>query len=219
MRVLVASTNPRLTADIRSLLIGAGAICDTVDTGQDLEFAVDHDCLVLDLDGIDHDTLRRVRAAKPALQIVTLSRHSRAIHAFAAGADDFLGKPFRGAELVARIRTRVRRVHGHSTRTIEIGRLKIDLDERVAYLAGTPIHLTRHEYDIVEVLAMRRGRVVTKEQLLSHMYQVDDEPNAKIIDVFICKIRKKLGAGFIETAWGRGYIIRELVITPAAVAA
>jgi two-component system, cell cycle response regulator CtrA len=211
MRVLV-SAREKLATVIRTLLVDASMVCDTIETGEDLQFGgLDYDCLVLDLDDIGLDPLRWVRAAEPALPIVTLSRQTRAIQALEAGADDFLAKPFAGRELVARVKTRILRAQGHAARAITVGPLRLDLDQRFAYLDGAKLPLTKHEYALVEALALRKGRIVEKGALLAQLYHIDDEPSIKIIDVFVCKIRGKLGAWghLIQTAWGRGYALRE----------
>jgi two-component system cell cycle response regulator CtrA len=131
------------------------------------------------------------------------------------GADDYLTKPFDRRELVARIQAIVRRSKGHSESVIKTGKLAVNLDTRTVEIAGQPLHLTGKEYSILELLALRKGTTLTKEMFLNHLYGGMDEPELKIIDVFICKLRKKLsaatgGENYIETVWGRGYVLRDL---------
>ena len=130
------------------------------------------------------------------------------------GADDYLTKPFHKEEPVARIHAVVRRTKGHVESVITIGDLDVKLDHETAEVNGAPVHLTSKEYQILEVLALQKGTALTKEMLLNHLYGGMDEPHIKIIDVFICKLRKKLanasgGRNYIETVWGRGYMLHD----------
>lgn len=133
-------------------------------------------------------------------------------------------KPFDTGELVARCQAIVRRAKGHAQAIVRVGRLEVNLDARTVSVDGAPLHLTGKEYGILELLALRKGSTLTKEQFLNHLYGGIDEPELKIIDVFICKLRKKLtqatgGINYIETVWGRGYVLREPVTdnsTPGA---
>jgi two-component system, cell cycle response regulator CtrA len=123
-------------------------------------------------------------------------------------------KPFHKDELVARIHAIVRRSKGHAESVIRTGDLLIKLDTKTVEMNGSPVHLTPKEYQILELLSLRKGTILTKEIFLNHLYGGMDEPLFKIIDVFICKLRKKLtnasgGKDYIETAWGRGYVLRE----------
>ncbi len=222
MRVLLTEDDS-LTCRAVSLMLKAecNAVIDIVDTGEEaLEMArhYDYDVVLLDLMLPDMDgceALRRLRAAGqaiPVLVLTGLSRPQAKVQAFAAGADDVMTKPFDRSELVARIKALVRRSKGHSQPALQVGPLLLDLDTNQVSVDGTPVHLTGKEYSILELLVMRRGMVLTKDQFLSHLYGGMDEPEMKIIDVFICKLRKKLAqAGapsLIGTVWGRGYIMR-----------
>ena len=133
---------------------------------------------------------------------------------FGFGADDFLTKPFDRRELIARIQAIVRRAKGHSESVIRTGKLTVNLDSRTVEVEGQPLHLTGKEYGILELLSLRKGTTLTKEMFLNHLYGGMDEPELKIIDVFICKLRKKLAAvlgneSYIQTVWGRGYVLRD----------
>ena len=123
-------------------------------------------------------------------------------------------KPFNKGELIARIQAIVRRSKGHSESVVRFDKVAINLDTRTVDVNGTQVHLTNKEYAILELLAMRKGTVLTKEMFLNHLYSSMDEPEIKIIDVFVCKLRKKLseasgGINYIETVWGRGYMLKD----------
>jgi two-component system cell cycle response regulator CtrA len=168
-----------------------------------------------DIDG--YEVLRRLRAARvktPILILSGLSELDNKLKGLGFGADDYITKPFDKRELVARINAIVRRAKGHSQSIIRTGRLTINLDTRTVESNGAPIHLTGKEYGILELLSLRKGTTLTKEMFLNHLYGGIDEPELKIIDVFVCKLRKKLssaceGENYIETVWGRGYVLRD----------
>jgi two-component system cell cycle response regulator CtrA len=168
-----------------------------------------------DLDG--GEVVRRLRAGRvetPVLILSGVSRPQTKVKVFGMGADDFITKPFDQQELVARIQAIVRRAKGFSQPTLQVGALQLNIGSREVAVGGNPVHLTGKEYAILELLALRKGVVLTKEVFLNHLYGGIDEPEVKIIDVFICKLRKKLanatnGRNYIETVWGRGYVLRE----------
>jgi two-component system cell cycle response regulator CtrA len=137
------------------------------------------------------------------------------------GADDYITKPFNKDELVARINAIVRRAKGHSQSVIQTGKLTVNLDAKSVEVEGGRLHLTGKEYAMLELLSLRKGTTLTKEMFLNHLYGGMDEPELKIIDVFICKLRKKIasatgGDNYIETVWGRGYVLRDQVEPVAA---
>ncbi len=143
------------------------------------------------------------------------------VQALSAGADDFITKPFHKAEMAARINAVIRRSRGHAESIIRTGDIALNIDTRSAEVSGIPVHLTPSEYKVLELLSLRKNTVLTKEMCLNHLYNGLREPEVKIIDVFVCKLRKKLaqasqGGTQIETVWGGGYMLRD---TPASVQA
>jgi len=159
-------------------------------------------------------TLRKGKVATPVLILSGLTGIEDKVKGLGLGADDFLAKPFHKDELVARIHAIVRRSKGHAQSVISIGDLVVNLDSKLVEVHGSRVQLTGKEYQMLELLALRKGTTLTKEMFLNHLYGGMDEPELKIIDVFICKLRKKLsnasgGQEYIETVWGRGYNIRE----------
>jgi two-component system cell cycle response regulator CtrA len=188
--------------------------------GIDLGKIYDYDIILLDLNLPDisgYDVLRSLRAAKvttPVLILSGLANIEDKIKGLRLGADDFLAKPFHKDELVARIHALVRRSKGHAESVIAVGNLVVNLEARSVELDGQKLHLTGKEYQILALLALRQGSTLTKEIFLDHLYGDLDEPEVKILGVFVCKLRKKLanasgGLDYIETVWGRGYALRE----------
>ncbi|MCB4821821.1 response regulator transcription factor CtrA [Roseicella aerolata] len=222
MRALLVEDDLTASRGIVAMLKAAAMIVDAVDTGEEaLELArlYDYDVVVLDLvlpDMEGYEVVRRLRAARvetPVLILSGLARPQAKVKGFGLGADDFITKPFDREELVARIQAVVRRAKGFSQPRLTVGPLTLNLGSREVTVDGKPVHLTGKEYAILELLTLRKGVVMTKEAFLNHLYGGMDEPEVKIIDVFICKLRKKLaqaGAGnLIATVWGRGYVLRE----------
>jgi len=223
MRVLLVEDDTATSKSIELMLRSEGFVCDTTDLGEDgLEIGkiYDYDIIILDLmlpDIDGYEVLRRLRAARvktPILILSGLSELDNKLKGLGFGADDYLTKPFDKRELVARINAIVRRAKGHSQSIIKTGKLTINLDTRTVESNGAPVHLTGKEYGILELLSLRKGTTLTKEMFLNHLYGGIDEPELKIIDVFVCKLRKKLsaaceGENYIETVWGRGYVLRD----------
>jgi len=223
MRVLIVEDDTATSASIELVLKAEGFICDTTDLGEDgLEIGklYDYDIIVLDLmlpDIDGYEVLRRLRAARvrtPILILSGLGELDHKIKGLGFGADDFLTKPFDKRELVARIHAIIRRAKGHSESIIRTGRFTVNLDTRTVEVDSKPLHLTGKEYGILELLSLRKGTTLTKEMFLNHLYGGMDEPELKIIDVFVCKLRKKMatatgGENYIETVWGRGYVLRD----------
>ena len=223
MRVLLVEDDPITQQSIQMMLESEGMVVDTADLGEDgLEIGklYDYDIIVLDvmLPDIDgFEVLRRLRDGRvdtPVLILSGLTESENKVKGLGAGADDYLTKPFDKKELFARIQAVVRRSAGHSQSIIMTGLLTVNLDAHTVEVEGQPIHLTGKEYGILELLSLRKGTTLTKEMFLNHLYGGMDEPELKIIDVFICKLRKKLshacgGENYIETVWGRGYVLRD----------
>ena len=163
-----------------------------------------------------YEVLKMLRVAKvqtPILILSGLAQIEDKVRGLGFGADDYMTKPFHKDELVARIHAIVRRSKGHAQSVIETGDLRVNLDTKTVEVNGQRVHLTGKEYQMLELLSLRKGTTLTKEMFLNHLYGGMDEPELKIIDVFICKLRKKLqvatgGQHYIETVWGRGYVLR-----------
>ncbi|MGH1378176.1 MAG: response regulator transcription factor CtrA [Alphaproteobacteria bacterium] len=223
MRVLLVEDDSSTAKSIELMLKSEGYIIDATDLGEDgldLGKIYDYDIIILDLmlpDMDGYDVLKAFRASKidtPILILSGLTELDNKLKGLGFGADDYLTKPFDKRELVARIQAIVRRSQGHAQSIIETGLIKVNLDSRTIEANGKPLHLTGKEYGILELLSLRKGSTLTKEMFLNHLYGGMDEPEVKIIDVFICKLRKKLadatdGSNYIETVWGRGYVLRD----------
>ena len=228
MRVLLVEDDTIAAKGLSLVLRAGGAVIDVADCGEEaLELIrhYDYDIVVLDImlpDMEGYEVVRKMRVARvetPVLILSGLSRPQAKVKGLAMGADDFITKPYDPAELTARVQAIVRRSKGYCQPTLRLGGLVLNLDTRDVTSDGRPIQLTGKEYAILELMVLRKGMVLTKEAFLNHLYGGMDEPEVKIIDVFICKLRKKLaaaGAGnLIATVWGRGYMIREGAGEPA----
>ena len=223
MRVLLVEDDTTQARAIELMLRSEAMVVDTTGLGEDgLEIGrlYEYDIIILDLglpdmDGLD--VLRQLRAGRnqtPVLILSGLDDTDRKIKSLGLGADDYLTKPFEKGELIARLHAIIRRSKGQAASEIRTGRMTVNLDARSVSIDEQPVHLTGKEYGILELLALRKGTTLTKEQFLNHLYGGMDEPELKIIDVFICKLRKKLstmsgGEAYIETVWGRGYVLRD----------
>ena len=222
MRVLLIEDDKAMAQNINTILSKEGMVVDVSNLGEDgSEYgkSYDYDIIILDLllpDMDGFDVLKQLRANKvntPVLILSGLTGPDKKVKGFMDGADDYLTKPFDKAELIARIKAIVRRSQGHSKSVIKVGRLEINLNSKTLSVDGEPVHLTGKEFSILELLALRQGTTLNKEQFLNHLYSGMDEPELKIIDVFICKLRKKLqkatGEDYIGTIWGRGYLLQD----------
>ena len=223
MRVLLVEDDVATARSVSVMLTTLGYVVDVADSGEDgmqIGRLYDYDVIILDLmlpDMDGYDVLRRFRKAgvdTPILILSGLLETDNKIKGFGFGADDYLTKPFDKGELAARIKAIVRRSKGHSGSVIQAGRLSVDLETKTASVDGAPLPLTTKEYAILELLALRKGQTLNKASFLNHLYGGVDEPDLKIVDVFVCKLRKKLeklsgGETFIETVWGRGYVLRD----------
>jgi two-component system cell cycle response regulator CtrA len=223
MRVLLIEDDGATAQSIELMLKSDGFNVYTTDLGEegvDLGKVYDYDIILLDLnlpDMTGFDVLKSLRVAKVNTPILILTGQGdieTKVRGLGFGADDYMTKPFHKDELVARIHAIVRRSKGHSQSVITTGNLTVNLDAKTVEVAGQRVHLTGKEYQMLELLSLRKGTTLTKEMFLNHLYGGMDEPELKIIDVFICKLRKKLAAAtegdhYIETVWGRGYVLRD----------
>ncbi|MBQ8785296.1 MAG: response regulator transcription factor [Alphaproteobacteria bacterium] len=223
MRVLLIEDDYAVSQSIEMMLKKEGMIVDTADLGEDgLDIGkhYDYDIIILDLmlpDINGYEVLKRLRSAKKTTPVLILSGINVAenkVKGLDFGADDYLTKPFDRAELLARIKAIVRRNEGHADSVIRTGDIEVNINNQTVSVNGEVLHLTGKEYGIMELLSVRKGSTLNKDQFLNHLYGGIDEPELKIIDVFICKLRKKLekasgGKNYIETVWGRGYVLRD----------
>ena len=232
MRVLLIEDDSAMARSIELMLRSEGFNVYTTDLGEegiDLGKLYDYDIIVLDLqlpDMSGFEVLKALRVAKVQTPVLILSGNAiveAKVKALGFGADDYMTKPFHKDELVARIQAVVRRSKGHSQSVIITGKLTVNLDAKTVEVDSQRVHLTGKEYQMLELLSLRKGTTLTKEMFLNHLYGGMDEPELKIIDVFICKLRKKLAAAidgdnYIETVWGRGYVLRDPQDSDQAVA-
>ena len=223
MRVLLIEDDSATSHSIELMLKSEGFNVFTTDLGEegvDLGKLYDYEIILLDLNLPDmsgYEVLRTLRVSKVSTPILILSGTTGIedkVKGLGFGADDYMTKPFHKDELVARINAIVRRSQGHAQSVVHTGDLTINLDQKTVEIDGARVHLTGKEYHMLELLALRKGTTLTKEMFLNQLYGGMNEPEIKIIDVFICKLRKKLanasgGKDYIETVWGRGYVLRE----------
>ena len=222
MRVLLIEDDSAAAQSIELMLKSESFTVYTTDLGEegiDLGKIYDYDIILLDLNLPDmsgFEVLRSLRISKvktPTLILSGLAGVEDKVKGFGVGADDYMTKPFHRDELVARIHAIVRRSKGHAQSVIQTDDLVVNLDTKTSEVDGARVHLTGKEYAMLELLSLRKGMTLTKEMFLNHLYGGIDEPEVKIIDVFMCKLRKKLasasgGKNYIETVWGRGYVLR-----------
>lgn len=223
MRILIIEDDAPTAKTIELSLKEKGFVCDATGVGEEgLELVrhYDYDLVILDLmlpDMDGYEILKRLRIMQltvPVLILSGLSDIDDKIKGLGFGADDYLTKPFNKQELIARVNAIIRRSKGHSNSVIKIGDLTVNLTTKMAEVRGTPLRLTSREYAILELLAVRKGATLSKDVFLNHLYGGMEEPEFKIIDVFICKLRKKLADAlgedvYIETVWGRGYVLQD----------
>ena len=216
MRVLVVEDEPDLRRLLEQALREEGYAVDVADEGKTGLYKAttwDYDAVILDLmlPGMNGwDVLTRIRAAsKPVPVLILTARDGLAdrVRGLDTGADDYLVKPFALAELHARLRALIRRTAGQASPRLEIGGVLIDTAAHTVTQAGEPVHLTAREYSLVEMLAFRRGQVVTRTDLYSHLFDEEDDSFSNLLDVHVSNIRKKLGKDFIQTRRGYGYVI------------
>jgi two-component system, cell cycle response regulator CtrA len=223
MRVLLIEDDPATAQSVELMLKSEHFNVYTTDLGEegvDLGKVYDYDIILLDLNLPDisgFEVLRSLRVSKvrtPILILTGLASIDGKVSGLGFGADDYMTKPFHKDELIARIHAIVRRSKGHAQSVVNTGDLCVNLDTKTAEIGGARVRLTGKEYQMLELLSLRKGTTLTKDMFLNNLYSGMDEPEIKIIDVFMCKLRKKLanasnGKNYIETVWGRGYVLRE----------
>ena len=223
MHVLVIEDDRIVNQNIVILLRREGIIAESVYSGREgLELLklYEYDLVVLDLmlpDLPGADVLKQMRQSNimtPVLILSGINMPTKKVECFSVGADDYMTKPYDRSELVARVKAIVRRSRGLADNVIKVGRMTINLNTKKVFIDDTPLPLTSKEYALVELLALKKGGTVSKESFLSQVYGGMDEPEIKIIDVFLCKIRQKIkkitgGETYIHTSWGRGYTLED----------
>ena len=214
MRILIVEDDPDLSRQLGDALKDQGYAVDVAGDGEEGHFLGDtepYDAVILDLglpliDGVS--VLQKWRSDGKTFPVIILTARdqwSEKVAGFDAGADDYLTKPFHTEELLARLRALVRRAAGHSTDTIEIGDLLVDNRAARAFVDGSPVKLTSHEFRLISYLAMHRGRVISRTELVEHIYDQDFDRDSNTIEVFVGRLRRKIGTDRIETVRGLGY--------------
>jgi len=216
MRVLVVEDEPRLAGLVRQSLEENGFSVDAALDGESGLYEalnVDYDAVILDLmlprlDG--WTVLKRLRAKKKTPVLLLTARDALAdkVRGLDRGADDYLTKPFELKELAARLRALIRRAVDKPDPVIKMGDIDLDTSARLVRRGGRPVDLTGKEYAVVELLALHRGKLVTRTMIYDHVYDDRQDTLSNVVDVFVARIRKKLGNGFVETRKGQGYIVR-----------
>jgi DNA-binding response OmpR family regulator len=215
MRVLVVEDEPHLLGAVSQSLREGGYAVDEAADGEDGLFKAtswDYDAVVLDLmlpkrDGWSVLTTFRRTHKTPVLILTARDAVADRVRGLDVGADDYLVKPFDLAELNARLRALIRRAAGHAAPVLTVGDVTIDTRAKVVTRAGRPVPLTAREYAVVELLALHRGRVVTRTQIYEHIFDETDDTLSNLLDVHVMNVRKKLGRDFIATRRGQGYVI------------
>ena len=214
MRVLVVEDEPDLRRQLVSALENAGYAVDQAADGEEGQYLGEnepYDAVVLDLglpkiDGVSVlKAWRKQDKTMPVLILTARGRWSEKVEGFDAGADDYVAKPFHFEELLARLRALLRRAAGHASSSIECGDLSVDTRAARATVGGTPIKLTSHEYKVLEYMMHHRGRVVPRTELVEHIYDQDFDRDSNTIEVFIGRLRRKIGQDRIVTERGLGY--------------
>jgi len=228
MRILLIEDDTSTAKSIELSLAAEGIVCDIATKGEEgLEFVkiYEYDIIILDMmlpDISGFEILRELRKANvktPVMILSGLTGSDSKVKGLGIGADDYVTKPFNRGELIARLQAIVRRSKGASSSKLIVGKISLDMEHRNAEIDGKPFPITSKEYGILELLMLRKGTPIKKETFISHLYGGIDEPEIKIIDVFVCKLRKKIedatgGENYIETLWGRGYVIKDPTEAP-----
>jgi two-component system OmpR family response regulator len=214
MRILIVEDDADLSRQLKSAFKDAGYAVDVAKDGEEGHFLGDtepYDAVILDLglpliDGVS--VLQKWRAdgkTFPVLILTARDQWSEKVAGFDAGADDYLTKPFHVEELMARLRALLRRAAGHTTDTIELGDLMVDNRAARAFVDGMAIKLTSHEFRLLSYMAAHKGRVISRTELVEHIYDQDFDRDSNTIEVFVGRLRKKIGTARIETVRGLGY--------------
>ena len=214
MRVLIVEDEPSLGQQLRNTLEAAGYAVDLATDGEDGHFlgaTESYDAVILDLglpeiDGLTVlDRWRKDGKVMPVLVLTTRDSWSDKVAGLDAGADDYLAKPFHVEELIARLRALIRRASGNASSELTAGDVRLDTRSGKVTLAGEPVKLTAQEYKLLSYLLHHKGKVVSRTELIEHIYDQDFDRDSNTIEVFITRIRKKLGADLITTIRGLGY--------------
>lgn len=227
MRILVVEPDDSSSRIMEIFLNSAGHHVEIVTTAEEaIEYLelYPYDIVLTEIDLPDMSGIRMVRKMRtqkivtPVLCVSQRSDVETKVQALQAGSDGYITKPYHRDELSGVIAAIIRRSAGHASPSIRVGELEILTDERRVLVSGKGVHLTGKEYQIMELLALRKGVTLSKEQFINHLYGGRDEPEQKIVDVFVCKLRKKLGQGglAIATVWGRGYVLQDPARAAAA---
>jgi two-component system OmpR family response regulator len=214
VRLLVVEDDPDLNRQLSSALEDAGYVVDRAADGEEGHFLGDtepYDAVILDIglpkmDGISVlDSWRRNGKKMPVLILTARDRWSDKVQGFDAGADDYVAKPFHMEEVLARIRALLRRATGHATNLITCGPVSLDARTGRVTVDGIPVKLTSHEFRLLSYMMHHAGRVVSRTELIEHLYDQDFDRDSNTIEVFVGRVRKKLGVELIETLRGMGY--------------
>lgn len=230
MRLLQIDGDGVSAMSIELMLKAEGMNVFSVGTGEEgaeLAKIYDYDLLLLEMRLPDTEGLRVIRDLRlcrvktPIIVVSHVHDIETKVKCFGAGADDYITKPFHRDELVMRIRTVLRRTAGLPQLVFRNGDLQVNLDAKTVDVGHMRVHLTGKEYQMLELMSLRSGTTISKEMFMNHLYGGMDEPELKIIDVFICKLRKKLRSCgvLVETVWGRGYRMRPPASEPVAASA
>ncbi len=215
MRLLIVEDEEDLRRGLQEALREEGYAVDAAADGTDGLYKAeswDYDVVVLDvmLPGLDGwEILNRLRKRKktPVLMLTARDGVRDRVRGLDLGADDYLVKPFNLVELLARVRSLIRRAAATPNPKATIGRVGIDMAARTVSVDGATVGLTAREYALVEFLALRRGKVVSRTDLYEHLFSEEDESFSNLLDVHVCNVRRKLGKNFIRTRRGHGYVI------------
>ena len=216
MRILVVEDDRDLNTQLAEALRDAGYVVDSAYDGEEGHFLGDsepYDAVILDIGLPQMDGLsvlgkwRRDGRGMPVLLLTARDRWSDKVQGIDAGADDYVAKPFHIEEVLARVRALVRRAAGHASNTLAAGPVRLDLKASRVTVDGSPIKLTSHEYKVLEYLMHHPGKVISRTELTEHLYDQDFDRDSNTIEVFVGRLRKKLGVDLIETVRGMGYRI------------